>query len=275
MGRLRRPAFPGSLHRIPPVGGALAAGPSSRLPISPLNRVPKPFRWDLSRREQLGRLVVPTPPRPDPALLANIRLCSARILARAGDSTLAFIGRSPESLFDYLSGILGPTEWRDRASLVNLSIARIDERGGRPGQRELDLVREQLRQAGLDPTDLLRHPRPVALLDLVSSGRTLGNLVTLLGAWAESMGTAPEAVYRRIRVVGITVQGKNSPNAWRWQQQVKWAGLFRPTALKGCFHPIRLLGLSRRLSGQDGAFESFLALGYAGTTRSIPGPVSS
>lgn len=204
--------------------------------------MPKPFRWDLTRREQLGRLVVPQPPPPDPALLSNIRLCSARVLARAGDSSLTFIGRSPESLFDYLSGVLGPTEWRDRLSLVNLSVGDIDQPGGRPNHRELGLVREQLREAGLAPTDLVRHPRPVALVDLVSTGRTLGNLVGLLGAWAESLGTAPDAVYSRLRMVGITVQGRNSPNAWRWQQRVEWARLFRPTALKGVSVPFDFWG---------------------------------
>ncbi|NLC24613.1 MAG: hypothetical protein GX776_09170 [Oxalobacter sp.] len=37
--------------------------------------------------------------------------CCARIIAFAGNSDLVFVGRSPESFFDLLSGMLFDTTW--------------------------------------------------------------------------------------------------------------------------------------------------------------------
>ncbi len=65
----------------------------------------KPFRWNISKREQ-----VPKAPPIDfgalwPYFEAELRACAARVIAAAGDTDWVFVGRSPEHLFDYLSGI--------------------------------------------------------------------------------------------------------------------------------------------------------------------------
>ena len=212
-------------------------GPSTLDPLSPRRPVPRPFRWDLRRREQLGRLI-PTPLRPpDPEILAHLRQCAAQTVATAGDSDLVFLGRSPESLFDYLSGALASTPWIERLFLLNLSIRSDSPTGATtrlkltPPQRQAG--REHLAALGLAPHELLTRPRPVALVDLVYRGATFGNLLAFLDQWAGEQSIEPAAIRRRLRIIGITERTRNSPNTWRWQQQAPWAKTFRPSALKG------------------------------------------
>src|SRR4051795_10636882 len=81
-----------------------------------------PFRWNLARREQLGSLVEGEPAALHDAFVAELRECCVRVLAMAGDSRLVFVGRSPESLFDYLSGTFAETGWEGRCTLLNLSM---------------------------------------------------------------------------------------------------------------------------------------------------------
>ncbi len=68
--------------------------------------MPNVFRWNIARREQLGRLVTGESVEGLPWILEEVRRCAARVIAMAGDSQLVFVGRSPEALFDYLTGRL-------------------------------------------------------------------------------------------------------------------------------------------------------------------------
>ena len=84
-----------------------------------------PFRWNVARREQLGRLVDGPPASVYDAFMEDLREASARVVAMAGGSRLAFVGRSPESLFDYLSGVVAETSWEPRLLLANVSLFSI------------------------------------------------------------------------------------------------------------------------------------------------------
>jgi hypothetical protein len=96
------------------------------------------------------------------------------VLAFAGDSDLVFVGRSPESLFDLLSGFLEGTSRAGRASLLNLSL-----KWTRPS-RELEVaVAPYLDGLGLSPAALARRPRPVAFVDVVRMGTAFERLVAL------------------------------------------------------------------------------------------------
>jgi hypothetical protein len=112
-----------------------------------------PFRWNLARREQLGSLVE-GPPAALGSIVNDIRECCARVVAMAGDSELVFVGRSPESLYDYLSGAFAGTGWEERAVLLNLSM-RDDsaEEVERANPEALQAIHRQLRA-------LLRRRRP-------------------------------------------------------------------------------------------------------------------
>ncbi|HEX2211853.1 MAG TPA: hypothetical protein VHG93_29470 [Longimicrobium sp.] len=197
-----------------------------------------PFRWDVRRREQLGRLLrAPPPERPYwyiPTrfrdLLPEVRGCSARVLARAGDARLVFVGRSPENLFDYLTGALADTPWADRCDLLSVSLPGDVHRVPWAALRGL---RAQHLAFGLHPAQIASAPRPVAFVDLVSGGGTFGQLSAFLSRWAHDEGVDVHAVRRRLRWVGITRRTHNSPNTWRWFQQVHWASDYPRSALRG------------------------------------------
>ena len=90
--------------------------------------MPNVFRWNIARREQLGRLVTGESVEGLPWILEEVRRCAARVMAMAGDSQLVFVGRSPEALFDYLTGALAGTSWSDRTTLLHLSLKGSSDR---------------------------------------------------------------------------------------------------------------------------------------------------
>ncbi len=196
-----------------------------------------PFRWDLARRAQLGSLVGEGA-TPWPGFVNELRECSVRVLAAAADADLVFVGRSPEDLFDYLTGVLADTAWRRRLALLNLSMRRASaaEIAARD-PAALAAVARQLAALGLAPGDLARAARPRVFVDLVYGGSTFGHLLGLLEHLAERDGVDPAAVRRRIRFLGIVERGKNSPNTWRWYQQVPWARRMPRSALRSVSIP--------------------------------------
>jgi hypothetical protein len=154
------------------------------------------------------------------------------VLATAGDSDLVFIGRSPESLFEYLGGAFGAAQWSSRLSMLNLSLFGWSLGGIRrlyPGA--IEAVRAQLREAGLSPASVASRPHPVAFVDLVYRGGTFGQLTELLLDWAREIGYDERAVVRRLRFVAITSAVDPSPNAERWNQRCAWVRRFRPSAI--------------------------------------------
>jgi hypothetical protein len=208
--------------------------------------MPPVFRWDITRPEQLGRLVkieAPLPPahRVDPTpdfdvFVDAVRRCCARVIAAAGDSRLVFIGRSPESLYDYLTGALAATLRRQRLAMLNVSFSRCDGHWSalEPASR-MALV-EQFCSLGVDPLGVVTGPQPVALIDLICNGGTFESLTTFLETWAEAEGVEARAMWRRLRIVGITRSylPHRFPSSWKQQD---WAARFRPRALTGISVP--------------------------------------
>ena len=187
----------------------------------------KPFRWNIKKREQLGRLVSGAPPETYTEFPSQLRECSARVVAVAGDSNLVFVGRSPESLFDYLSGVFLGSNWSNRLSLVNLSL-RGQEIGAGAHEQEVALqgFRQHLSDLELSPSDIASSNRLVTLVDLVASGQTFGKILGLLTQWASQEGVDVSAVRRRLRFVGVTWRSKPSPNTFRWHQHASWLETF-------------------------------------------------
>jgi hypothetical protein len=192
-----------------------------------------PFRWTLARREQLGSLVEGVTDWEHPDFFAELRACCVRVVAAAADGDLVFVGRSPESIFDYLSGVLAETSWSDRLVLFNFSM-RSDsvEELARTNVRGLRAMREQLSAVSLTPAEIASGERPKVLVDLVHHGETFGRLLDLLEHWTEEDGLDVASVRRRLRFVGITERTKNSPNTWRWYQRVPWAERLPRRALR-------------------------------------------
>ncbi len=185
--------------------------------------MPIPFRWDLAIPDSLGQLREgPTAPI-YPEFLDNLlRLC-ARTMALASDADLVFVGRSPESLFDHLSGLLNDTSWRERLHLLQFSMRReavTSVRATYPGAESA--MRSYFAKLALDPLSLLRRAHPVAFVDLVGSGSTFGHLVEFLWTWAKDVRADWDSVRGKLLLRGITPEEKTSPNTWRWQQHASW-----------------------------------------------------
>ena len=197
-----------------------------------------PFRWNLARREQLGRLAGPPQAPLGDWTMDHLRDCCAKVLAASGDGRLVFVGRSPESLYDYLCGALADTSWADRPTLLNVSMRNHTvEEIERGTPHLLQAIHRQFRVLGLSPAEIAASERPVAFVDLVLAGYTFGNLFGMLDHWARQEGVDVAAVKRRMRVIGITSRTKNSPNTWRWYQRVTWVEGFARNSLRGVSIP--------------------------------------
>ena len=130
-----------------------------------------PFRWNVTRREQLGRLALGEETESYPALLDDLRTCCARVVATSEDCDLVFVGRSPESLFDYMSGAFFDTSWRDRLSLLNVSMMDVDRPELRIGAGpNVRVIREHFAALHLTPREIATRERGIAFVDLVASG---------------------------------------------------------------------------------------------------------
>lgn len=173
----------------------------------------RPYRWDLVRPDQLGTLLERAE-KPSLWFLAELTECAAKVIARAGDAELYFVGRSADSLHDLLSA----TPWRERIHQLPLSFA-----GVRDGLADADIarLRANLAAAGLSPHDLARG-RPKVFVDLVYTGQTFTSLYGLLRDWIEEEREAWSIIRGRLRFLGITIREDSGPSVWRWQQHVAW-----------------------------------------------------
>lgn len=180
-----------------------------------------PFRWDIGRRESLGRLLDGPVAETYDGFRDDLRACAAAVLARAGDSDLFFVGRSPETLFDYLSGALMDTGWRRRAHLLQFSFRDDPVLISGRNPSAMAGVRGYFESLDLDPA-AIRLERRLAFIDLVSSGATFGSLTRLLEQWSRELGLEWREVHRKFRYVGITGRETPSPKTWRWQQNQEW-----------------------------------------------------
>ncbi|MEO6419434.1 MAG: hypothetical protein ABIP39_08520 [Polyangiaceae bacterium] len=207
-----------------------------------------PFRWDLTRREQLGSLAVGEL-APDYVGFRDELLAScARIVGFGGDRDLVFVGRSPESIFDHLSGLLFDTSWFPRLELLHFSMRFWEEsmvRATHPGA--ITALRDYLESIRLHPAAIAKRARPVAFVDLVSSGDTLGRLVLLLQRWSIESGHDWNAVRRNLFIVGITPRTKTSPNTHRWQEHALWL----PAIGRGAVKNVSISGAMWRYLGNE------------------------
>lgn len=194
--------------------------------------MPKPFRWTIARREQLGSFAEELK-APEAWFLAELRETAARVLAFADGANLAFIGRTPENYFDYLSGAFAGWEDAPRLHLVQFSLRWVRaEDKTTLGPDNVAALADYFADEGVDPASVARGARPLALVDLVSSGGTMESLVRVLHTIAERDRVDWNAVQRRLRIIGLTFRTKNSPNTWRWQQHQKWLDLVPDTEIK-------------------------------------------
>jgi hypothetical protein len=197
-----------------------------------------PFRWDLTHRNHLGSLVDGERAETYAAFLDHLLPCCSRVLAFGGDFDLIFVGRSPESIFDHLSGLLFDSSWFSRLELLHFSMRFREEADVRQEHPEsINAMRAYLQHLGLQPEGIATRIRPIAFIDLVATGDTFGRLVTFFRNWSKDIEYDWNAVKRRIRLIGITERTKTSPKTWRWQQQASWVSLLESRSVKNVSIP--------------------------------------
>jgi hypothetical protein len=185
----------------------------------------RPFRWDLSKREQLPKISVTDFGVLWPNFEAQLRACAAQVIAAAGNTNWVFVGRSPEHLFDYLSGIFEGMPNAPSLTQLIVSMSSIRKPAGKTARRVPDAyaaLASYFAAERLDPIAIASYGKAVTFIDVVSSGRTFGQLVGCLRMWAKQHKADWNAVQRRLRFVGLVRRGKTSPRTWRWQQHQDW-----------------------------------------------------
>jgi hypothetical protein len=197
--------------------------------VSSERKLTGPFRWDLVSPDQLGSLLDGAA-EPNLWFLPALVQCAGRVIARCADGDLYFVGRSPDSIFDLLSGALSATTWRDRCTRLPLSLWS-DPDALIPA--ETTQFQTNMARLGITPETLAGRKRPVTFVDLVYRGQTYENLFRLLRSWIDEAAVSWSVVRTKLRFVGITERTKTSPNTWRWYQAAPWAAQLPRSALIG------------------------------------------
>ena len=188
-----------------------------------------PFRWDLVSPDQLGSLVDTSEPFPT-SFLDELVEATGKVLARSGGGDLVFVGRSLDSMFDLLGGVLDGTGHGVRLHRLPLSFARDRTQAVTPEHERY--LRQQLTQIGLSPGPLARRAVPAVLVDVAHTGGTFGELFEVLRAWVAETREPWAVVRTKLRFLGVTSRTHTSPNTWRWQQHADWTSELPTSAVK-------------------------------------------
>jgi len=192
----------------------------------------KPFRWNIAKREQIGDLCDVEASETYRSFENHLRTATARVLALAGDSDLVFVGRSPDCLFDYLSGILEGIPDAPSLTLLHFSAPyEPADKLAKTHQQELEALFTYFTSERLDPQSIASYGKQVRFIDVVNRGQTFGRLVDYLRHWAEQQGADWNVVQRRIGFVGLTVRTQTGPNVWRWWQHEPWVTKLNKTPI--------------------------------------------
>jgi hypothetical protein len=204
----------------------------------------KPFRWSISKREQLGSLLddVPSVNLKKNGFLDDLRQASARIVAMADTADLAFIGRTPESCFDYLSGLFAGLDDAPSLHLVHFSLRWAGPEGLQSiGEAKRAAFMDYLIDEGVDAASVSTGSRSLALVDFIVEGGTMENFVRILQMQAGRDGVDWNGVQRRLKIIGLRTRTHNSPNTWRWQQHQDWLDIIPDTVIKNVSAPWNFL----------------------------------
>lgn len=180
-------------------------------------------RWRLDRPAELGSILDDAPPATYGEFLDDLRLCAARMVALADAADLVFVGRSTESVHDYLDGLFAGLDGVPALSLMPLSGASyISHRDGLYRRSATHpALRAHLHRFGLSPRALLSRGS-VRLVDLVSGGGTMQFVIDAIRLWSEASRLDWRRVRRRLGIVAMTWSRSTSPNAERWWQDDFW-----------------------------------------------------
>lgn len=193
----------------------------------------KPFRWNLKRQEQLGTLLKGHRAAAYTGFFDELQECAAKVVTAAKPYDFVFVGRSPESIYDFLTGAFEATSFERK--LIHLNISnRFESINQIKGDMAFNFegLKTHFKELGLSPRDIVRHESGVCFIDLVYSGGTYEQLFFLLEDWCKQENEDFNAMKKKMRFLGITSRTKNSPNTWRWQQHANWVTAHAQVAVK-------------------------------------------
>lgn len=182
-----------------------------------------PFRWNLRKREQLGRLLRHIPEEAFSGYEELLSNCAAKVLAFSGGRKLVFVGRSPENIYDYIVGITEGTSRENRVCMLSISnryetVSEIKERN----PQGVRVLKELFTELGLSPEQILQDPAGVCFTDLVAYGGTFKNIFLFLKDWARDEKQNFTMLKKKISFTGITIKEEPGPNTFRWQKSAQW-----------------------------------------------------
>ena len=199
----------------------------------------KPFRWNISKANELGDYLNGNGNLLDQEFVNELIRSSARIMAFSGNSSIYFVGRSPEHYFDFLTGVfLDQKEFENRFNLFQFS-ARRSTMAELRGDKSYSLrsLKKYMELIGLSPEQIKNRKNKTTFVDIVYMGSTFEILFKILYEWAQELKSDWKAIKNKINVVGLTGREKNSPNTWRWHQQVEWINLINKNNVRNVSLP--------------------------------------
>jgi len=191
-----------------------------------------PFRWKIESPEELGSLINPDF-KLNEHLLSSVRYCAARILAFSQNSRLVFVGRSLDSVHDYLTAILENTSWHNRLLRLNISLyGQSIKHIQQNYPKSFQSLKKYFEELVIDPIAIKSNKIPTSFVDVVCEGGTYEQIFKLLNDWSNDLESDSVAMNKKIRFIGITLRKKTSPNTWRWQQQAEWTKYLKSSNIK-------------------------------------------
>jgi hypothetical protein len=175
-----------------------------------------PFRWDLRRGQHIGGLLRDAS-KPDLWYWNALVSCAIKVIGRSAGGYVYFIGRSLDSVYDFLSGALRNTFMDSR--LLRLPISCKKERS--MSSQEARRFRDILAACEITPWERLSGRLPIVFCDTVDTGLTFTNLFSGLRAWCVEEGRW-DVTRRKVRFVGVVRRNYPSPDVWRWYQHLRW-----------------------------------------------------
>lgn len=183
----------------------------------------KPFRWNLKKKEQLGGLLKGHRHYASQRYHNELRVCSAQVLGRSDNRRMVFIGRSPQNIFDYLSGALQNTPLEDRIDILNISNRNYGASElARKMPASYTALKKHFTALGIAPKQLIASKRGICFVDLVCDGFTFDNVYEFIAQWCRDEQVDKAALWKKVKFLGITIRTKNSPNTHRWYQHAVW-----------------------------------------------------
>jgi hypothetical protein len=183
----------------------------------------KPFRWDIGRREQLGSLTEGKLSSAYPSFIDELRICASRLVSFSENGLIFFVGRSPESLFDYLSGVLDETSKTNDIFMLNISnrfesVLKIKQQ--RPYVYKS--LKEHFLDCEISPKEIIQRKKKTYFTDVVATGGTFEQIASFLIDWSNEENLNAKDLRLKFGFIGITWRKKTSPKTWRWQQKSEW-----------------------------------------------------